>query len=197
VSDLKRAIRLELRERRRNRTSKQTATDTKSLTTHLTQLVESCGARSISVYLSLPTEPDVRPFIEWAIANDIRVLLPVSRDDGLLDWIAATPDFEEELGLHGVPEPAGEVLGPVAINDVDLILVPAASVDAQGTRLGWGRGYFDRTLGSMVGRPPVFAVVFDDEFVDELPSEVHDSPVDGVVTPAAVTRFVPGREHRH
>lgn len=193
LPDLKRAIRLELRERRRNRTTKQVAADTRSLTGHLIELVTSLEARSLSIYLSLPTEPDVRPFIEWALGHDIRVLLPVSRDDGLLDWIAATVDFEEELGLHGVPEPAGEVLGPVAINDVDVILVPAASVDAHGTRLGWGRGYFDRTLGSMVRRPPVFAVVFADELVDELPREVHDSPVDGVVTPEGVTRFSPRR----
>lgn len=189
VPDLKRAIRLELRERRRNRTSTQVARDTRALTTHLTELVAELGAKSVSVYLSLPSEPDVRPFIEWALARDIRVLLPSSRDDGLLDWIAASADFEEEIGLHGVPEPAGDVLGPVAINDVDLILVPAASVDHQGTRLGWGRGYFDRTLGSMARRPPVFAIVFSDELVDDLPRELHDSPVDGVVTPDGVTRF--------
>jgi 5-formyltetrahydrofolate cyclo-ligase len=189
VPDLKRAIRLELRERRRNRTSTQVSRDTRALATHLTELVAELGAKSVSVYLSLPSEPDVRPFIEWALARDIRVLLPSSRDDGLLDWIAASADFEEEIGLHGVPEPAGDVLGPVAINDVDLILVPAASVDHQGTRLGWGRGYFDRTLGSMARRPPVFAIVFSDELVDDLPRELHDSPVDGVVTPDGVTRF--------
>ena len=189
MPDLKRAIRLELRERRRNRTSTQVSRDTRALATHLTELVAELGAKSVSVYLSLPSEPDVRPFIEWALARDIRVLLPSSRDDGLLDWIAASADFEEEIGLHGVPEPAGDVLGPVAINDVDLILVPAASVDHQGTRLGWGRGYFDRTLGSMARRPPVFAIVFSDELVDDLPRELHDSPVDGVVTPDGVTRF--------
>jgi 5-formyltetrahydrofolate cyclo-ligase len=44
-------------------------------------------------------------------------------------------------------------------------------------------------LGSMNRRPPVFGVVFADELVDELPSEEHDSPVDGVVTPAGITRF--------
>lgn len=193
MPDLKRAIRLELRERRRNRTSTQVTRDTRALTAHLTELVTELGATSLSVYLSLPSEPDVRPFIAWALASDIRVLLPSSRDDGLLDWIEATADFEEEIGLHGVPEPAGEVLGPVAINDVDLILVPAASVDHKGTRLGWGRGYFDRTLGSMARRPPVFAVVFSDELVDDLPRELHDSPVDGVVTPEGVTRFASTR----
>jgi 5-formyltetrahydrofolate cyclo-ligase len=93
------------------------------------------------------------------------------------------------MGTLGVPEPTGEVLGPLAINDVDLILVPAASIDAHGTRLGWGRGFFDRMLGSMNRLPPVFGVVFAHELLDELPSEEHDSPVDGVVTPVGITRF--------
>ncbi len=189
VVDQKRAIRAELRERRRNRTSTQTSQDTIALTVHLRALVDDIGARSLSIYLSLPSEPDVRPFIAWAQSEGLSVLLPVSRDDGLLDWVTATDALEESMGSLGVPEPTGEVLGPLAINDVDLIVVPAASIDSHGTRLGWGRGFFDRMLGSMSRRPPVFAVVFTDELVDELPNEVHDSPVDGVVTPAGITRF--------
>ena len=70
-----------------------------------------------------------------------------------------------------------------------VLLVPAAAVDRSGMRMGWGRGYFDKTLGSMDRRPPVFAVVFDDELLDALPSEPHDERVDGVVTPSGVVRF--------
>ena len=88
-----------------------------------------------------------------------------------------------------MPEPLGELLGPIAINDVELILVPAASVDATGMRLGWGRGYFDKTLGSMERCPPVYAVVFDSEVVDSVPSERHDQRVDGVVTPTRTLQF--------
>jgi len=120
------------------------------------------------------------------------VLLPVSRDDGLLDWAPFDPEGDEALeGLDtiGMPVPATELLGPIAINDVGLILVPAAAVDRSGMRMGWGRGYFDKTLGSMDRRPPVFAVVFEHEVVDELPREAHDQPVDGAVTPAGITRF--------
>lgn len=189
VVNQKRAIRAELRERRRSRTSAQTSKDTVALTEHLRNLTDSIGAQSLSIYLSLPSEPDVRPFIAWAHNEGLTVLLPVSRDDGLLDWVAAEDAQQESLGSLGVPEPTGKVLGPLAINDVDLIVVPAASIDSHGTRLGWGRGFFDRMLGSMNRRPPVFAVVFTDELVDELPKELHDSPVDGVVTPAGITRF--------
>jgi 5-formyltetrahydrofolate cyclo-ligase len=113
------------------------------------------------------------------------VLLPVSREDGLLDWAPYDGD-EETVDMIGMPMPTSELLGPIAINEVDLIVVPAAAVDRTGVRLGWGRGYFDRTLGSMEACPPVYAVIFDQELVDAVPSERHDQPVDGVVTPSDI-----------
>ena len=113
---------------------------------------------------------------------------PVSRADGLLDWAPYDGGSEDEDVL-GMPTPTTELLSPLAINEVDLIIVPAASVDRTGMRMGWGLGYFDKTLGSMVKCPPVYAVIFDDEFVDSVPREKHDQPVDGVVTPSAVTRI--------
>ncbi|HET8778881.1 MAG TPA: 5-formyltetrahydrofolate cyclo-ligase [Agromyces sp.] len=184
----KRILRAELRERRRVMTSSERRLATEGLTARLTELIASTGAESISCYLSMPTEPDTRPFLEWAEARGIRVLFPVTREDGLLDWTVGE-EHSETLGLHGVPEAIGELLGPMAINDVDLILVPAAAIDRTGMRLGWGRGYFDKTLGSMERCPPVYAVVFDSEFVEQVPREVHDQPVNGVVTPTRIIAF--------
>lgn len=160
---------------------------TVELTRNLMELTQGLNARSLTAYLPSQDEPNVRPFLAWAQENDIRVLLPVSRDDGLLDWVVLSDT--EQKGLHGMPEPVGELLGPIAINDADLILVPAAAVDRSGMRLGWGRGYYDRTLGSMEKRPPVFAVIFGSELVDSVPLELHDKGVDGVVTPEGIIRF--------
>ncbi|HET8779229.1 MAG TPA: 5-formyltetrahydrofolate cyclo-ligase, partial [Agromyces sp.] len=152
----KRILRAELRERRQNMPAQERELATVGLTTRLQELVESVGARSLSCYLSMPTEPNTRPFVNWAEARGIRVLFPVTREDGLLDWTVGEEETEVS-GLHGMPEPEGELLGPMAINDVDLILVPAAAVDRTGMRLGWGRGFFDKTLGSMERCPPVYA----------------------------------------
>lgn len=169
-------------------TTLERETSTEGLTGHLIALVTQHSARSISCYLSTPDEPNTRPFLEWTREQGIRVLFPITREDGLLDWTVGGPGDETE-GLFGTPEPLGDLLGPIAINDVDLIIVPAASVGRDGLRMGWGRGYFDKTLGSMDRRPPVYAVIFDSEFVDAVPRELHDQPVDGVVTPLGVTTF--------
>lgn len=188
TADAKRALRARVREARKTMDPLDREAATEGFTRQLVNVTAVLGARSVSAYLSTPFEPNVRPYLNWARDQGFRTLLPISREDGLLDW--TTGDGESERpGITGSPEAVGELLGPMALDDVDLILVPAAAVDRSGERVGWGRGYFDKTLGSMGRCPPVFAVVFDDELLDEVPHERHDQRVDGVVTPTAVTRF--------
>jgi 5-formyltetrahydrofolate cyclo-ligase len=185
----KRALRADLRERRQLLSAAALERAAAGVRVQLDLLVDSLGARSISCFLSTPTEPGTREFVEAALERGIRVLLPITRTDGLLDWAVAEPGGDIAEGLFGLPEPVGEVLGPIAVNDVDLLVIPAAAVDRRGMRLGWGRGYFDKTIGSMERCPPVYAVVFDSELVDEVPRDVHDQPVSGIVTPTQTITF--------
>jgi 5-formyltetrahydrofolate cyclo-ligase len=184
----KRALRAELRERRRTTPSTEREIAGAGLTKNLIELTSRNPVKSIAAYLSLPDEPGTRDFVAWARQQGIRVLIPVSREDGLLDW-APYDGQDEDEDVLGMPTPTTELLGPIAINGVDLIFVPAASVDRSGMRMGWGMGYFDKTLGSMEKCPPVYAVIFDSEFVDSVPSEVHDQRVNGVVTPSGITQL--------
>lgn len=193
VEHAKRALRAELRERRQLLSDAQRESAAEAIGTRLDELVDSIGARSISCFLSTTTEPGTRDFVTRAVRRGIRVLLPVTRADGLLDWAVATDDSEIAEGLHGLPEPTGEVLSPMAVNDVDLMIIPAAAVDRTGMRMGWGRGYFDKTIGSMQKCPPVYAVIYDSEVLDSLPREVHDQPVTGVVTPTQTLILSPTR----
>ena len=188
VEARKRALRAELRERRRIRTSTERTTASTALTRNLVDLASDLHADYLSAYLSTPDEPDTRDFLAWTVEQGTRVLIPVSRDDGLLDWAPYDGDAED-VDVLGMPTPTTELLGPIAINGVDLILVPAAAVDRTGMRMGWGMGYFDKTLGSMEACPPVYAVIFDDELVDSVPRERHDMPVTGVVTPSGIVSF--------
>ncbi|MDF2047555.1 MULTISPECIES: 5-formyltetrahydrofolate cyclo-ligase [Microbacterium] len=189
IEQAKRALRADLRERRQIISSHAREIAEDGVKEQLDALVERLGARSISCFLSTTTEPGTHAFVAGAVARGIRVLLPITREDGLLDWAVATPDADIAEGLFGLPEPVGDVLGPIAVNDVDLLVIPAAAVDRRGMRLGWGRGYFDKTLGSMEKCPPVYAVIFDSEFVDDVPRDVHDQPVSGIVTPTRTVRI--------
>ena len=189
----KRALRAELRERRQLLSPAQREAAAAGIAAQLDALVAAHGASSVSCFLSSTAEPGTWEFVQRAVERGIRVLLPITRADGLLDWAVADDSGEIAEGLFGLPEPTGEVLGPIAVNDVDLMIIPAAAVDLTGTRLGWGRGYFDKTIGSMEGCPPVYAVVYDSEVLDSLPREVHDQPVDGVVTPTRTLTIAPAQ----
>lgn len=184
----KQALRAELRGRRELLTQTEREESTEQFTEHLKTLVQSAGASTIACYLSGMTEPNTRGFLNWAIETGVRVLLPITREDGLLDWTIAD-GHSETIGLMGVPEPVGEILSPLALNEVDLIVVPASAVARNGVRLGWGRGYYDRSLGSMENSPPVYAMVYEHELVDQLPEELHDHRVTGAITPSGVLTF--------
>ena len=151
------------------------------------QLAELClsnGAKKIACYLAYGDEPDTELFIDWAIDNQIDVLLPVSNPDGTLNWVEF--EGETEAGIFGFAEPVGK---QAELSGADLIFIPALAVDENGQRLGKGKGYYDRALAALEVVAPVVAIVFEDELIETVPTEDHDHPVDAVVTPASTTLF--------
>ncbi|WP_426226419.1 5-formyltetrahydrofolate cyclo-ligase [Pseudarthrobacter sp. DSP2-3-2b1] len=188
VKDAKRLLRAEIRSRRRTRSVGDREAAATGLTEQLIALVSERGPSLVACYLSGSDEPNTRPFLSWAAANGVEVLVPVSRINGQLDWVFSSGG-PEQPGLFGISEMVGEAVAPSVFRSVDLLLIPAAAVDRSGMRMGWGRGYFDRALASLEEQPPVFALVYDDELLDEVPSEPHDRPVDGVVTPGRTYQF--------
>ncbi len=154
VEHEKRALRAEFRERRQLLSEAQRDAAAAGIAQQLDALVAEQGATSIACYLSSPTEPGTRGFLAAALEHGLRVLLPVTREDGLLDWAVASPDGGEVVGALGVPEPVGEVLGSIAVNDVDLMIIPAAAIDVGGG--AWGGGAATTTRRSArwrTGRP--------------------------------------------
>jgi len=116
----KRALRAELRERRRIMTTLERSAAAEGLFTQLVELTKRFDATRIACYLSTGDEPTTRNFLEWAHQHAITAILPVSREDGLMDWIPFTPG-SESLDSAGMPTPVGETLGPIALAEVDVI----------------------------------------------------------------------------
>ncbi|GAA1421134.1 5-formyltetrahydrofolate cyclo-ligase [Agrococcus citreus] len=188
VEQAKRTLRRTLRTERAERGASFAAERAPGIAEHLQALTEALGARTISAYLSMPDEPDTRAFLRWAATRGIRVLLPIIRADGLLDWAEhdGTETIESTLG---VPQPTTDALPPTALDDVDLMLIPATAAGRDGSRIGGGRGFFDKTIAAMAECPPVYAVVHDEELFDSVPHAAYDQPVDGVVTQSGFHTF--------
>lgn len=154
---------------------------------HLTAAL--AGRSCVAAFLPLPTEP-LDPALLPRLAGAVRLLIPVVTGPHPLDWCEYT-SVTRPGGL-GIEEPDGPRVGPAAIGDADVVLVPALAVSADGYRLGRGGGHYDRTLALRAqlraGRPvdgpdEVIALVHDDEFGPQVPHDELDRPVTAVVTP--------------
>ncbi|GHC77617.1 5-formyltetrahydrofolate cyclo-ligase [Nocardiopsis terrae] len=139
---------------------------------------------TVACYYSVGGEPDTRALVHALWKRGTHVILPVFLPDGSLDWaVFDGPDSLAPAG-RGLVEPVGHRHGPRALEHADAVVCPALAVDRQGNRMGRGAGCYDRALAHKGPRTPAIAVVHDEEFVGELPTEPHDRPVDAVVTPS-------------
>jgi len=158
-----------------------------ALTARLDALVSQFAPRSIGFYWPLRGEFDARGWMSaWLAANaSRRAALPVIAErHAPLAFHAWTPDAPMRDGHHGIPEPASqEAIVP------DLLLVPCVGFDRDGYRLGYGGGYYDRTLAAWPGEtlPVTLGIAWEACHIDDgvLAREAHDLPLDAVVTEAA------------
>ncbi|MDO9379237.1 MAG: 5-formyltetrahydrofolate cyclo-ligase [Nocardioidaceae bacterium] len=141
------------------------------------------GARTVAAFVSFGAEPPTSPFLDACLATGVRVLVPLVRPAGVLDW-AELDGSDLRPGGLGIPEPTGRPLGTSALSTADVVLVPALAVDPAGHRLGRGAGYYDRALAGLRDGVPRIAVVFDDELLPHVPTEPHDVPVTHHLTPS-------------
>lgn len=160
-----------------------------AITRAVLDLPELMSARTVCAYLSIGTEPRTIELVEALRAKGVRVLLPVVRADLDLDW--AEYDGMDRIAQtrRGLNEPTGRRLGPGAVADADVLLVPGVAVDGRGMRLGKGGGCYDRALSRVAQGTPVVVLLYDDEVVPAVPTEPHDRPVTAAATPSGVRRF--------
>jgi len=142
-------------------------------------------AGTIAAYYSVGTEPDTRGLVYALWKRGSYVLLPLLRPDGDLDWASYEGPDSLAPGPRGLREPSEPPRGVDAVARADAVLVPALAVDRAGNRLGRGGGSYDRALARVGPLVPLIALVYDDELVEQVPTEGHDIPVRATVSPRA------------
>lgn len=141
--------------------------------------------RCVAFCWPIKHEPDVRSAVEqWAKLGAQAALPVVVNEDAPLAFRLWSPDTVLVPDRYGIPSPAaGDFVQP------DLILLPLNGFDGAGYRLGYGGGYFDRTLAMLRPRPLAVGVGFEINRVDSIRPEVHDQRLDWIVTEAGVFRL--------
>jgi 5-formyltetrahydrofolate cyclo-ligase len=138
------------------------------------------AAKIVSVYWSINDEVSTFALLDKLAAQGIETALPVMRGRGaplcFRRWKKGEP-----LGAAkwGIQEPAS---GPEVFPD--LVFVPLAGFDRAGHRLGYGAGFYDRTLARLRAMQPVTAVgvAYAVQELPAIPSETHDEKLDFVLT---------------
>lgn len=157
---------------------------TRRLEAHLESLLARLAPRSLAFCWPFRAEPDLRHFVAgWLAADaDRRAALPVVLDRAApLVFRSWTPGMTLVPDRHGIPHPpVGEEVLP------ELVLVPLNAFDAAGFRLGYGGGYFDRTLAALDA--VAVGIGYELGRVDSVLPQAHDRSMDWLVTEAGVFR---------
>ena len=155
---------------------------------HLQAHFPQLAALRVGFCWPMKNEPDLLPLLAaWQTGghSTFAALLPVVvAADAPLAFRAWTPDTPMVEDRYGIPTPAtGAFSRPQAL------LIPLVAFDSAGYRLGYGGGFFDRTLTSLQPRPLAIGVGFELCRVDTIRPEPHDQRLDAVATEAGVFTF--------
>ncbi|ADG05006.1 5-formyltetrahydrofolate cyclo-ligase [Kyrpidia tusciae] len=132
----------------------------------------------LMAYAAIRSEVNLKSVVEWAWNHGWTVAFPRVEESHRISAVAADSWEALSPGAFGIPEPTGPALSP---GDLDVIVVPGAAFDRLGRRLGYGQGFYDRFL-PQVPQAKVVGAAFAEQWVDALPADPHDVPVQYVLT---------------
>ncbi|MEE0870373.1 MAG: 5-formyltetrahydrofolate cyclo-ligase [Bacteroidaceae bacterium] len=137
------------------------------------------AAGTVLLYHPLPGEVDTTMLLEKALLMDKRVLLPKVVGEEL-ELRIYTPGSLQP-GAYSIMEPTGELFPVDSYHEIDLAVIPGVAFDRHGTRLGRGKGYYDRLL-SLSPNAYKIGICFPFQMLEHLPSEPHDILMNEVVS---------------
>ena len=150
----------------------------------LMQAMGGVAGRVVSVYWPFRGEPDLRGFMQQVVVHGGSCALPVVVEKGqplaFRSWAEGEPLAR---GVWNIPIPAeGALVVP------DVAIAPVVGFDPKCYRLGYGGGFFDRTLAALTPRPRVFGVGYELQALASIHPLAHDIAMQAIITEAGVHR---------
>jgi len=181
--EAKKKLRAEALERRKAAFAQHGAEASRKIAAHGVDFLGATPGSIVSGFAAINDEINPAPLMTWLQAEGFRLALPVMQGRGKpLLMRAWTPGDAMNLAAWGIAEPMDDK--PAV--DPDIVLVPLLAFDARGYRLGYGGGFYDRTLQRLRKLKPIVAVglAYDELRVDAVPAESYDERLDWVLTPS-------------
>ncbi len=149
---------------------------------HLSRVLEERGVGQGTVlagYWPIKGEPDLRPVLKGLHRAGVTIALPIVETRAApLIFRRWTPDTKMVRGDWNIPVPPPEADPLIP----DITLAPCLGWSEGCYRLGWGGGYFDRTLASLAPRPVAIGIALGAAHLPTIYPQPHDIPLDLIVT---------------
>lgn len=183
VQQRKAELRAQLKSRLAELTDEQIADGSTRIADRILEDEGWNNARSVLLFAPMRFEMDLVRVIREGITRGKEVCLPRFSTTNAVYEAAVLRDWPSDLvkGGFGIPEPAPGCPA-MALNQLDLMIVPGLGFTTSGLRLGRGKGFYDRLLAETRGRR--WGVAFDCQIVTRLPVEPHDVVLQSILTPS-------------
>ena len=186
IEEAKAALRLKARATRAALSNSARADAAKIVAGHFFAKVKLEPNEIVAGYWRIRDEMDCQPILIQLMDSFQPVCLPVVLgDDEPLElrlWEQGAALYEAGFGTLAPSEMAPHV-------EPDVIITPLLGFDNRGTRLGYGGGYYDRTLARLSKKPRLIGIAFAVQELNEIPREEHDVPLDAIVTEEGIRFF--------
>jgi 5-formyltetrahydrofolate cyclo-ligase len=188
IEDTKAALRGKAREQRTAIPSAVRGEAAQAATRHFLDGISLTPADVVAAYWPIREELDCRPLLARLMDALQPVCLPVVLgDEEPLDmrlWEQGAALYPSGFGTLAPADTAPR-------SEPDVVIVPLLGFDRQGTRLGYGGGYYDRTFAALTKRPRLVGFAFAAQELPEIPRAPHDVLLDSIVTERGVRHFSP------
>jgi len=162
----------------------------RAITQRLLALQEFARARHVFAYVSFRSEAETLDLIAHCLNRGVKVSVPLTQvqERRLLPY--AIIDLNRDLvpGYCSIPEPL-HTLPLVDPASIEVVVTPGSVFDAQGGRLGYGGGYYDRFLHTAAPQALRIGLAFDLQVVEAVPLESHDEQLDYLITETRTIKF--------
>ena len=180
AQELRRALRVSRIAAREALSTEEREVHTRAIVSHLRLLLQDKQPRILGFCWPWRGEVDLRELVSAWLAEDTArcaAIPTINTANATLQFREWEPHCVMAEGPHGIPAPAN-----TPARHPELLLIPVNAFDEQGYRLGYGGGYFDRTLVILSPRPYTVGVGFELARVDSVQPQKHDIALDTVVT---------------
>lgn len=177
-------LRMQMRARRKNLSEDERRVAAANLLENIKPLM--AGVSSLAIYFAAYNELDLAPLIDYALAQNKKIYCPLAyRSSRLLQFEAINHANPRNVFVDKNYLPASLV----ALEQLELILIPLLACDYQGNRLGQGGGYYDASLTNLARRPLLCGIGYDWQLVPQLIPDKWDVRLDYFASDERLLRF--------